>query len=68
MLPRKAKATRGVGPKKLRAVHCKGKTKAGKRCHKKTHNGKYCHLHKPAEGTIEAEEGADLENAEIINL
>ena len=66
MLPRVAKATRAVGPKKLRAVHCKGKTKAGKRCHKKTLNGKYCHLHMSS--MTELQEGDDLENAEIIQL
>ena len=66
MLPRVAKASRAVGPKKLRAVHCKGKTKAGKRCHKKTLNGKYCHLHMSS--MTEPEEGDDLETAEIIQL
>lgn len=66
MLPRVAKAARAVGPKKLRAVHCKGKTKAGKRCHKKTLNGKYCHLHMSS--MTELQEGDDLETAEIIQL
>ena len=66
MLPRVAKASRAVGPKKLRAVHCKGKTKAGKRCHKKTLNGKYCHLHMSS--MTELQEGDDLETAEIIQL
>ena len=67
MLPRVAKATRAVGPKKPRAIRCRGKNKAGKHCRNRTHNGKYCHLHTPAEGT-EVEEGPDLETAEIIEL
>jgi hypothetical protein len=57
MLPRVARGSRGVGPKKERSARCKGMTAGGKKCRKRTLTG-YCHLHQPSMAT-EVEHTAD---------
>ena len=57
MLPRVARSSRTVGPKKERSTRCKGMTAGGKKCRKRTLTG-YCHLHQPSV-TEAAAEAAD---------
>lgn len=61
MLPRVAKGSRGVGPKKERSTRCKGMTAGKKKCRNRTHT-EYCYLHRPS--VTEAEAAA----AETIQL
>jgi len=56
MLPRMARSSRDLRPKKERSTRCKGMTAGGKKCRKRTLTG-YCHLHTPIQ--TEAAEAAE---------
>jgi hypothetical protein len=60
MLPRVARSSRTVGPKKERSTRCKGMTTGKKKCRNRTHTG-YCYLHRPSVTETEAETAETLE-------